>query len=109
MNVFRIKLKRQLLTIWTCLFVVMTGYGLTLAALPYFIERMALRAGASDREAVIHIGLLTGIFALMQFIFAPVWGKWSDRLGRRPMLLAGLSGFAVGNVLFGIGTNLTRR
>jgi MFS family permease len=42
-----------------------------------------------------HTGLLTGTYILAIFLFAPLWGKLSDRWGRRPVMLAGLVGFAV--------------
>ncbi len=89
-----------------CLFVVMIGYGLTLPVLTFYIERLALAEGATAQKAYIHVGLLTGIFALMQFFFAPLWGRWSDRIGRRPLFMIGLSGYAVFMALFGMGTNL---
>lgn len=84
----------------------MIGLGLTLPVLPFYIERMALTEGASASLATTHVGILTGIFALMQFFFAPLWGKWSDRIGRRPLFLTGLGGYAISMILFGIGTNL---
>jgi DHA1 family multidrug resistance protein-like MFS transporter len=95
-----------MLILFSCLFVVMIGYGATLPVLPFYIERLALAEGATSSEASFQVGVLTGIFALMQFLFAPFWGKWSDRLGRRSLFLVGLSGYAISMVLFGIGTNL---
>ncbi len=73
-----------------CLFVVMIGYGLTLPVLGFYIERLALAEGATSRNATFHVGLLTGIFAFMQFFFAPLWGRLSDRAGRRPLFMIGL-------------------
>ncbi len=67
---------------------------------------MALAEGTTTQEANIHVGMLTGLFALMQFFFTPLWGRWSDRIGRRPLFLIGLGGYAIFMVLFGIGTNL---
>jgi len=99
-------MKRYLLILWICLFVVMTGYGMTLATLPFFIERMASRGAITNTALVAHIGMLTGIFALMQLFFAPVWGKWSDCIGRRPVILLGLGGFSVGSMLFGLSSGL---
>lgn len=99
-------MKKRLLILFFCLLVVMTGYGITLPVLPFYIERMALANGATPAEASFQVGILTGIFALMQFLFAPLWGKWSDHLGRRPLFLIGLGGYGICMILFGMGTNL---
>lgn len=99
-------MKRHLFTILSCLFVVMTGYGVTLSVLPYHIERMALAEGVATQETSVHVGMITGLFALMQFFFAPLWGKLSDRIGRRPVLMIGMLGFALANFLFGLSSNL---
>jgi len=47
-----------------------------------------------------HTGLITGTYILAIFLFAPVWGKISDRWGRRPVLLLGLTGFGASVALF---------
>lgn len=52
----------------------------------------------------ITIGLLMASFSIMQFLFAPIWGSLSDRVGRRPVILLGLSGSVVFYTLFGIAT-----
>lgn len=62
--------------------------------------------GVTSQDAAFHVGLLTGIFAFMQFFFAPLWGRLSDRTGRRPLFMVGLAGYALFMFLFGIGTNL---
>lgn len=100
-------MKRSLFILLGSLFVVMTGYGVTLSVLPFHIERMALAEGTGRSQASIHVGLITGIFAFMQFFFAPLWGRLSDRMGRRAVLAIGMLGFALANVLFGLSTNLT--
>lgn len=84
----------------------MLGYGSTLPVLPYYIERLALEAGGTIVEASAQVGLITGIFALMQFFFAPLWGKFSDHFGRKPVFLIGLGGYSVSMIFFAIGTNL---
>lgn len=99
-------MKKRLIILFICLFVIMIGLGLSLPVLPFYIERIALNKGVSASLATTHVGILTGIFALMQFFFAPLWGKWSDRIGRRPLLLTGLGGYAISMIFFGIGTNL---
>jgi len=80
------------------LLVVMVGYGIIIPILPFYIEAM----GASG----IELGLLTSISALMQFIFAPVWGTLSDRYGRKPILLVGVVGYGVTMLLFGLANQL---
>ena len=53
------------------------------------------------------IGLLMASFSLMQFLFAPGWGRLSDRVGRRPILLLGLAGSVVFYALFGYAASLS--
>lgn len=50
----------------------MTGYGISLSVLPFHIERMALAEGITAEASSVHVGLITGLFALMQFFFAPM-------------------------------------
>ena len=99
-------MKRHLFVLLACLFVVMIGFGITLPVLPFYVERLALAQGASRQSVVLHVGLLTGIYAVMQLVFAPLWGRWSDRIGRRPLLLVGIAGYVVAQVLFGLATSL---
>ena len=70
-------------------FTVSIGYGVVLPLLPYLIERL-LGAGADAGQVSRSIGLLTGLYTLSLFLFAPVWGRVSDRYGRRSILLIGL-------------------
>jgi DHA1 family multidrug resistance protein-like MFS transporter len=97
---------KHLFVLLACLFVVMIGFGITLPVLPFYVERLALEAGASQQSIVLHVTLLTGVYALMQLVFAPLWGRWSDRIGRRPLILLGIAGYIVAQVLFGIATSL---
>lgn len=84
----------------------MVGLGITMPVLPFYVERLALAEGATRQEVVIHIGLLTGVYALGQFIFAPLWGIWSDRIGRRPLILIGIIGNIATQLMFGLSTSL---
>jgi MFS family permease len=52
------------------------------------------------------LGGLMAVFSLMQFLFAPVWGRVSDHVGRRPVLLVGLAGSVVFYALFGYASGL---
>ena len=88
------------------LFVVSIGFGITLPVLPFYAERLAMSAGASHKTMVVHVGLLTGVFSLMQLLFAPFWGRLSDRMGRLPILLLGMAGYGLAHLLFGMATSL---
>ena len=89
-----------------CLFLVMIGFGITLPVFAFYAERLAMAGGASEGQAAVHVGLLTGIYALMQFLFAPFWGRWSDRIGRKPLVLIGIAGYAIAQALFGLANSL---
>jgi DHA1 family multidrug resistance protein-like MFS transporter len=97
---------KNLLLILVCLFIVMIGFGITLPVLPFYAERLHITGSTNRQIMAIHISLLTSIYALMQLIFAPFWGSWSDRVGRRPLVLLGLAGAAITQVLFGIVNSL---
>ena len=73
-------------------FVVSIGYGVALPLLPSLIERL-LGSGAEPAQVSRHTGLLTAAYALSIFVFAPLWGRLSDRRGPRGVLLVGLVGF----------------
>ncbi len=78
--------------------VIMMGFGMVIPILPYYVER--LEAGGSA------MGMIMAIYATMQFIFSPVWGRISDRLGRKPILLVGILGNALSQLFFGLSTQL---
>ena len=97
---------KNLLLLLACLFVVTIGFGITLPVLPFYAERLHI-AGSTDRQTMAtHVTLLTSIYALTQLIFSPFWGSWSDRVGRRPLVLLGLAGAAITQFLFGIVDSL---
>lgn len=97
---------RRLWVLLACLFVVMIGFGITLPVLPFYVDRLAQAEGATRQDIVMHVTLLTAIYPLGQLVFAPLWGRWSDRVGRRPLLLMGIAGYVVAQVLFGLATSL---
>ena len=99
-------MKKHLFVLLACLFVVMIGFGITLPVLPFYVQRLALAAGAPQRSIVLHVTLVAGVYSLMQLIFAPLWGRWSDRIGRRPLILIGIAGYVVAQVMFGLATSL---
>ncbi len=80
-------------------FVVSIGYGVALPLLPDLIERL-LGAGVEPAQVSRHTGLLTATYTLALFLFAPIWGRLSDRRGPRGALLAGLLGFGATMLVF---------
>lgn len=84
--------------IFFTLFMVSFGFGVILPMLPFY----ALSHGAKPFE----LGMLTATFALMSFLFGPAMGALSDRIGRKPVLLAGTGGFALSYLVFSIADSL---
>jgi DHA1 family multidrug resistance protein-like MFS transporter len=78
--------------------VVMLGFGMVIPILPFYIKSFNASGSA--------LGLLMGVYAVMQFIFAPVWGSLSDRYGRKPILIIGILGNALTQLLFGLSSQL---
>jgi multidrug resistance protein len=89
---------RQLSILMATVFADMVGFTMVLPLLPFY----ATRCGAS--AAVV--GLLVAAYAFAQFVTAPLWGRASDRWGRRPLILAGLLASAGAYVLFGLAESL---
>jgi MFS family permease len=87
-------------------FTVSMGFGVVLPLLPDLIERL-LGPGAEQAQVSRSTGLLTGIYMLAVFLFAPAWGRLSDRFGRRPILLIALGGFSATMLGFALIENLT--
>lgn len=100
-------MRRPLFVLLVTLFVTMIGFGITLPVLPFYVERLATAGGMPPASVARHVGLLTAVYALMQFLFAPVWGRWADRVGRRPLLLIGIAGYALAQILFGLAASLS--
>jgi MFS family permease len=92
--------KSPLLVIFLTVFIDLVGFGIVLPLLPVYSERF----GASG----LIIGLIMASYSAMQFLFAPAWGRLSDRLGRRPVLLVSTLGAALSYAAFGLGSGLER-
>ena len=98
--------EKTLLLLVASLFIVMIGFGITVPVLPFYVERFALNEGSSQDAVALHVAFLTSIYPLLHFVFAPLWGAWSDRIGRKPLLLIGIAGYAGAQLVFGLASSL---
>ena len=90
--------KAQLGIIFLTVFIDLIGFGIVIPILPLYAKHF----GASESVN----GLLVGSYSAMQFLFSPVLGKLSDRVGRRPVLLVSLLGTCVGFAIMGFAGSL---
>jgi DHA1 family tetracycline resistance protein-like MFS transporter len=87
-----------LVIIFITVFIDLLGFGIIIPLLPFYAESF----GAS----AFTIGLLGTVFSLMQFLVAPFCGRWSDKIGRRPIILAGLLASALAYVALALANSL---
>ena len=90
--------KPSLFVVFLVVFIDLLGFGIVIPVLPRYGDVFA-----ASRPMLI---LLMSSFSAMQFIFAPLWGRLSDRIGRRPVLLVGLLGSTLCYALFGYAVSL---
>jgi MFS family permease len=88
----------SLAIIFLTVFIDLLGFAMVIPLLPLYAEQF------QEDQSGWRTGLLMAIFSLMQFLFAPLWGRLSDRIGRRPVLLVGLAGAALFYAAFGVAT-----
>lgn len=90
--------KKPLVIIFLTVFIYLLGFGIIIPILPL----LSVHLGASAFQT----GLLMSVYSLMQFIFSPIWGRLSDRYGRRPILLISLGGEVIAYIIFALARNL---
>ncbi len=90
--------RSQLGLLFLAVFIDLLGFGIIIPLLPFF----AVELGASPFVYTT----LAASYSIMQFIFSPLWGKISDRVGRRPIILIGIFGSFLGFLLFGLSYEL---
>ena len=90
--------KPSRLVIFLSVFIDLIGFGIVLPLLPGYAEDFGATSFA--------IGAIIASFSLMQFLFAPVWGRWSDHIGRRPVMLIGNLGAAGSYALFAVASGM---
>ena len=78
-----IRRRSALAILFVIVFVDLLGFGMVIPVMPLYAKAL----GAPEAW----IGLLSTGYSAMQFVFAPIWGRLSDRFGRRPMLLVSIA------------------
>lgn len=90
--------KPSMLVVFLTVFIDLIGFGIVVPLVPMYSRHY----GASGWL----IGVIIASFSAMQFVFSPIWGKLSDRHGRRPILLISTAGAALSYVLFAIASGI---
>src|SRR5580700_5491163 len=90
--------KPSVLIIFLTVFIDLIGFGIVIPLLPIYAKNF----NAPGWE----IGALMSTFSLMQFVFAPMLGRLSDRIGRRPVLLTSTAGAAISYTIFAYGSGV---
>ena len=93
------KNSKPLLIAFFTIFLDLLGFGIMIPIQPFYVENF----GATATQ----VTLLGASYSLMQFLFAPFWGRISDRIGRRPIILFSVAISAVGHLVFGLAHGLT--
>ena len=86
--------KSSLLVIFLTVFIDLIGFGIVLPVLPLY--------GKDFGALGWQVGLIVASYSAMQFLFAPAWGRLSDRIGRRPVLLISTAGASISYALFAL-------
>ncbi|MDR4329806.1 MFS transporter [Bacillus pseudomycoides] len=87
-------MKRNIIPLMTVQFFIFLGFGMIIPVLPEIITNLGVPSH--------HLGMLLSSYSLISFLTSPFWGKISDRIGRRPVLLIGILGYSISFFLTGI-------
>src|SRR4051812_14150950 len=90
------KRRPSLLLIFLTVFIDLIGFGIVVPLLPIYARQYGTNG--------LVLGLIGASFSAMQFIFSPIWGRLSDRVGRRPILLVSTAGASLSYVLFALAS-----
>lgn len=90
--------KPSVLVVWLTVFIDLIGFGIVVPLVPLFSKHFGAHGFV--------IGVVIASFSAMQFVFAPIWGRLSDRIGRRPVLLGSTLGAVGSYVLFALSATV---
>ena len=90
---------KRLIVVMAILTITFVGFGIVIPVMPEIIKEAAV----SHYE--LHNGAILATYSLVSLIVSPIWGAWSDRVGRRKIIIIGLIGFSLSFLLFGLSVN----
>jgi DHA1 family tetracycline resistance protein-like MFS transporter len=94
-------MNRPLVVVYTAIVLDAVGIGLIFPILPSLLQEVTRTENVAP-----YVGIMTALYAAMQFVFAPVLGALSDRIGRRPVLLISLGGAAINYLVLAFAPSL---
>ncbi len=89
---------RKLTVILVVLVTVFIGFGLIIPVLPLMVSHVGAKP--------YNLGLMLAVYSAVAFVLSPLWGRVSDRIGRKPVLVIGLVGYAVSFLVFGLASHI---
>lgn len=92
------KKRTQLATVFFVVLIDLMGFGIVLPLLPFYAKNF--------QASAIVVGLLYSVYSFSQLIFSPIWGSYSDRIGRRPIMLLSTFGAVIAYIMFGLANSL---
>ena len=103
------KIPAKLLTLMITAFIDMVGLLMIIPLLPFYVQELS-GSGLTFGHWNIGVGTITGVivtsYTVAQLLSAPLWGKFSDRVGRRPTLLIALTASGIAYLIFGFANSL---
>jgi len=90
--------RKQFVLIFIIAFLNLIGFGMIIPLLPHYARTF--------HATIVDTGLLVASYAAAQFIGSPIWGRLSDKIGRRPVLIITIAGSIAGYILFGLAGSL---
>lgn len=104
-----------MLLIFLTVFIDLVGFGLIIPVLPTYAQelkaseafiRFFMPSASELRATDTIVGFLIASYSVMQFVFTPFWGRLSDKVGRRPVLLISLAASSIGYLIWGLSASL---
>jgi MFS transporter, DHA1 family, tetracycline resistance protein len=97
--------RSPLAVIFLTVFLDLLGFGIVLPLAAYYVGALG-GSGMTPAQIATASTWLGALYSFTQFLFAPLWGWLSDRVGRRPIILLSVAGSCLSYVLFGLATSL---